>query len=55
MKKWLTLAALLLLSATAGGCKTCYSWQLGHDRVEPPPAAYAPQCAPACECAPACN
>ena len=38
--KWLWILMLLLMPMFAGGCKVCYSWQLGRDRAaEPAPAA----------------
>jgi hypothetical protein len=44
--KRLWLLAVLLLPVIAGGCKLCYSWQLGRDRA---PEAQPAMCAPPCE------
>ena len=40
--KWLWILAVLLMPVIAGGCKMCYSWQLGRDKAPEP----APACAP---------
>ena len=37
--KRLWILALLLMPVFAGGCKLCYSWQLGRDRPAEPAAA----------------
>ena len=44
MKK-LWIMIFLLMPVFAGGCKLCYSWQLGRDR---PPDQAPGMCAPPC-------
>ncbi len=52
----LWILTLLLMPVFAGGCKMCYSWQLGRDRAaEPAPATCAPPCATPCESCCPCN
>ena len=48
--KSLWILTLLLMPVFAGGCKTCYAWQLGRDRAaEPAQGVCAPPCATPCE------
>ncbi len=48
--RWLWILTLLLMPVFAGGCKMCYSWQLGRDRApEQAPGMCAPPCATPCE------
>ncbi len=51
----LSILILLLIAVIAGGCKTCFLWQLGPDRIAVgAPARCAPPCAapgdPCCPC-----
>jgi len=55
--KRLYVLMFLLMPVFAGGCKMCYSWQIGRDRAPetPAPAMCAPPCeAPCGSCCP-CN
>ena len=52
MKK-LLIMILLLMPVFAGGCKMCYSGQLGRDRAPEPTPVGA--CAPPCGCAAPCE
>ena len=54
----LWILTFLLMPVFAGGCKMCYSWQLGRDRAPEPAAGMcAPPCATPCEtgCCNSCN
>jgi hypothetical protein len=56
MKRLLIWTFLLLLPVAVGGCKVCYSWQLGRDQGCSQPVA--PACAPCempCGSCPSCG